>query len=265
MNNYDYFIGAFIFVLVITIGIISLFITFNNRKNQLLNEKLEEQLAAQKRQHNSELNALRSQLNPHFVHNSLNAIQYYIQRNEVEISEDYLTKFSKLMRLFFDYSRKKLITLDEEISFLTKYLQIEKLRFEDKISYSIEVDSDLDKENTFIPTMILQPMLENAVNHGVFHKLGAGHIIMSFDQLPERDGYKVSIIDDGIGCEKSREIQKNQKANTKAHSSEVIKERLDILNESQEWSIDYQIIDRSIHKGESGTAVYITFKHIEEE
>ncbi|MEP3969681.1 MAG: histidine kinase, partial [Nonlabens sp.] len=102
MNNYDYFIGAFIFVLVITIGIISLFITFNNRKNQLLNEKLEEQLAAQKRQHTSELNALRSQLNPHFVHNSLNAIQYYIQRNEVEISEDYLTKFSKLMRLFFD-------------------------------------------------------------------------------------------------------------------------------------------------------------------
>ncbi|MEP3968650.1 MAG: histidine kinase transcriptional regulator protein, partial [Nonlabens sp.] len=140
-----------------------------------------------------------------------------------------------------------------------------KLRFEDKISYSIEVDSDLDKENIFIPTMILQPMLENAVNHGVFHKIGAGHIIMSFDQLPEKDGYKVSIIDDGIGLEKSREIQKNQKANTKAHSSEVIKERLDILNESQEWSIDYQIIDRSIHKGKSGTAVYMTFKYIEEE
>lgn len=108
----------FILVLVVVLGMVFLFITFNNRKNQLLQQQLEDQLAAQKKQYESELNALRSQLNPHFVHNSLNAIQYYIQRNEVEISEDYLTKFSKLMRLFFDYSRTKTITLKEEIAFI---------------------------------------------------------------------------------------------------------------------------------------------------
>jgi two-component system LytT family sensor kinase len=263
MNSYSYFIGAFIFILIITIGIISLFVTFNNRKNQLLQEKLEDQLAAQKRQHNSELNALRSQLNPHFVHNSLNAIQYYIQRNEVEISEDYLTKFSKLMRLFFNYSRKKTITLDEEIAFLTKYLQIEKLRFEDKVTYSIEIEANLDKEDYFIPTMILQPILENSVNHGVFHKLGSGHIILRFEKLSIEEGYKVSIIDNGIGLKKSREMQQN-KASTKAHSSAVIKERIDILNESEEWKINYEIIDQSETTSETGTAVYMTFKHYTE-
>jgi two-component system LytT family sensor kinase len=261
MNDSLLFISIFIIIILTSFGIISLFVTFNNRKNQLLHEKLEDQLAAQKRQHNSELNALRSQLNPHFVHNSLNAIQYYIQRNEVEISEDYLTKFSKLMRLFFDYSRKKLITLDEEVIFLTKYLQIEKLRYENKVTYGIEIDEELDLEEYVIPTMILQPILENAVNHGVFHKAGTGHIMVRFEKQSTEDSYKVSIIDNGIGFKKSKELQKSQKASTKAHSSEVIKERLDILNEGKEWNIDYKILDRSETSSKSGTAVFITFKH----
>ncbi len=262
MSNYHYFLGAFVFMTVITIGIISLFITFNKRKNQLLQEKLEDQLEAQKRQHNSELNALRSQLNPHFVHNSLNAIQYYIQRNEVEISEDYLTKFSKLMRLFFDYSRKKQITLEEEISFLKKYLQIEKLRFEEKLNYKITVDHKLDTDVHLIPTMLLQPMIENAVNHGIFHKPEPGLIEISFQLDPASKGFLLSIIDDGIGLKKSKELHNKNKASTKAHSSEVIKERISILNDSKEWDITYQIIDRSQDSKITGTAIFMTFKQL---
>ncbi|AGC77616.1 putative histidine kinase transcriptional regulator protein [Nonlabens dokdonensis DSW-6] len=264
MNNNVLLIGSLLLIVLTSIGIISLFITFNNRKNQLLQEKLEDQLAAQKRQHNSELNALRSQLNPHFVHNSLNAIQYYIQRNEVEISEDYLTKFSKLMRLFFDYSRKKQITLEEEISFLNKYLQIEKLRFEEKLNYHITVDPQLDTDACLIPTMLLQPMLENAVNHGIFHKPDAGFIEISFKLDDTKKGYQLSIIDDGIGLKKSKELRNKNKASTKAHSSEVIKERISILNDSEEWEINYKIIDRSQESNTTGTAIYMTFKHLSE-
>ncbi|OUS18097.1 histidine kinase transcriptional regulator protein [Nonlabens dokdonensis] len=265
MTNYNYFIGIFIFMLVITIGIISLFLTFNKRKNQLLQEKLEERLAAQKRQHKSELNALRSQLNPHFVHNSLNAIQYYIQRNEVEISEHYLTKFSKLMRLFFDYSRKKQITLEEEISFLNKYLEIEKMRFEEKLNYKITIDPELDTDNTVIPTMLLQPMVENSVNHGIFHKPEPGFIEISFEKDSTKNGYNLHIIDDGIGLKKSKELHAQHKTTTKAHSSEVIKERISILNDSKEWHISYDIVDRSQKSSTTGTAICMTFKNLAEQ
>lgn len=262
MNNNLIFVGAFIVIVLTCTGIITLFITFSNRKNQLLQQQLEDQLAAQKKQYESELNALRSQLNPHFVHNSLNAIQYYIQRNEVEISEDYLTKFSKLMRLFFDYSRTKTITLQEEIAFIKKYLDIEKLRFEDKISYKINVDKKLDLNDLTIPTMLLQPMLENAVNHGIFHKTTAGTIEVTINSTPIESQYKITIEDDGIGINKTKKHNKKTTGTANAHSSNVIAERFEILNDSGEWNIDHSIKDRSDINDGTGTIVELTIQNL---
>ncbi|EAS19839.1 putative histidine kinase transcriptional regulator protein [Flavobacteria bacterium BBFL7] len=256
------YLFLFILILVIVLGMVFLFITFNNRKNQLLQQQLEDQLAAQKKQYESELNALRSQLNPHFVHNSLNAIQYYIQRNEVEISEDYLTKFSKLMRLFFDYSRTKTITLKEEIAFIKKYLDIEKLRFEDKISYKINVDKELDLNDLEIPTMLLQPMLENSVNHGIFHKSTSGTIHVEFLKTEIENKYQIIIKDDGIGINKTKKHNKNTTGTAKAHSSAVIAERLDILNDSGDWNISYSIHDRSDIDDGTGTIVQLTIQNL---
>jgi len=264
MNNNIIFIGAFIVIILACLGIFSLFITFNNRKNQLLQQQLEDQLAAQKKQYESELNALRSQLNPHFVHNSLNAIQYYIQRNEVEISEDYLTKFSKLMRLFFEYSRTKTITLNEEISFIKKYLDIEKLRFEDKISYEIILDKKLDLNDLEIPTMLLQPMLENSVNHGIFHKTSAGNIEVEFKKNENENEYQIIIKDDGIGINTSKKHNKKTTGTAKAHSSAVIAERLEILNDSGDWNINYAINDRSVLDDGTGTIVELTIQNLQE-
>lgn len=264
MNNNIIFIGAFIVIILACLGIFSLFITFNNRKNQLLQQQLEDQLAAQKKQYESELNALRSQLNPHFVHNSLNAIQYYIQRNEVEISEDYLTKFSKLMRLFFDYSRTKTITLHEEISFIKRYLDIEKLRFEDKISYQVIVDKILDINDLEIPTMLLQPMLENSVNHGIFHKTSAGNIEVELKKTENENEYQIIITDDGIGINTSKKHNKNTTGTAKAHSSAVIAERLEILNDSGDWNITYTINDRSALGEGTGTIVELTIQNLQE-
>lgn len=255
--NVFYLIISFVGVFV-AIAIVFLFMVFNNRKNQLMQENLETALENQKKQHDLELKALRGQMNPHFVHNSLNAIQYYIQQNDVETSEDYLAKFSKLMRKFFDYSRRQNIRISEEISLLENYLQIEKLRFEEKLEYSIIVDPDLDIEEEQIPSMILQPLVENAINHGLFHKAGKGHVSIQFSYI-NNSSYKVCIIDNGIGINKAKAMNTSIKKDNESHSSAVLEERLHFFKESSLWKIDYTIEDRSLKSNASGTEITLMF------
>ncbi len=190
-----------------------------------------------------ELQALRSQMNPHFVHNSLNAIQYYIQRNEVEQSENYLVKFSKLIRLFFEYSRKQNITITEEVSLLTNYLEIEKLRFEEKLTYKIHLDEKIEEEQ-LIPSMILQPIVENAVNHGLFHKKENGSVVIHFSYI-DVNKFQVIIEDDGIGIKRAKEIYSSSSKNYQSRSSEVLQERLELLKQSDDWDITFDIQDIS--------------------
>ena len=254
------FLILFAVALIIIVAVVILFMTFNNRKNKLIQEQLETKLNNQKRQHTLELNALRAQMNPHFVHNSLNAIQYYIQLNEVEKSEDYLAKFSKLMRLFFEYSRKQTISLENELQLLNNYLEIEKLRFEDGLEYSVDVDKKLDTEDVFLPPMILQPILENAINHGIFHKEGQGTLELKFIYINENT-FKVEVVDNGIGVNKARELSKNKKQTHTEHSSFVLEERLTLLKESNHWDIDFTILDRSeTEENQTGTKVVLVFK-----
>lgn len=209
-----------------------------------------------------ELQALRSQMNPHFVHNSLNAIQYFIQRSEVELSENYLSKFSQLIRLFFEYSRRQTVTIQEEIDLLKNYLDIEKLRFEEKLNYTIHVCEAFDKEEQLIPSMLLQPIVENAVNHGIFHKKENGNISVQFKYIDELT-YKVSIEDDGIGIQKSKALFKASSKNYQSNSSKVLQERLDLLNQSKDWKISYEVLDKSDDDNtKSGTIVTIIFKQI---
>ncbi|TVZ56843.1 7TM protein involved in diverse intracellular signaling [Lutibacter sp. Hel_I_33_5] len=203
--------------------------------------------------------ALRSQMNPHFVHNSLNAIQYYIQRNEVDLSENYLSRFSKLVRLFFEYSRRTTISVSEEIVLLENYLIIEKLRFEDKLSFNINVDEKMDVEEQHIPTMILQPIVENAVNHGLFHKKEKGTVSVNFIKNSE-NSFTVIIEDDGIGLKKARKIYKNSSKNYQSNSTNVLEERLQLLKQSKKWKIEYSIKDLSDDDNKTGTRVTLLFK-----
>lgn len=254
------FITFFSIAILVVLSIVFLFMVFNNRKNKLIQENLEAALESQKRQHELELKALRGQMNPHFVHNSLNAIQYYIQKNDVETSENYLAKFSKLMRQFFDYSRQQSISIKEEVSLLENYLQIEKLRFEEKLEYSIIVDPHLDIEEEQIPSMILQPLVENAINHGLFHKKGVGHVSIQFSAINDTS-FNVCIIDNGIGINKARTLNTSLKKDNESHSSAVLEERLHFLKESSLWEISYTIKDRSSSNdnGVSGTEIILVF------
>jgi len=261
ININSIFIALCLVAILVGAGVVLLFVAFNSKKNKLMLTKLTDELAYQKRLHATELKALRGQMNPHFVHNSINAIQYYIQRNEVDISEYYLAKFSKLLRLFFEYSRRQYVTIAEERELLENYLEIEKLRFEDKLSFKISIDPKLDSEAMRLPAMMLQPVVENAVNHGLFHKQGKGLVTVQFKYLDELS-YQVIILDNGIGIKKAKALKEKRSSKVVSHSSNVLEERLELLNLSKDWEVSCTFEDLSETHNETGTRVTLTFKEI---
>ncbi|RMA58645.1 sensor histidine kinase [Ulvibacter antarcticus] len=181
-----------------------------------------------------QLKALRSQMNPHFVFNSLAAIQYYINENDFRSSEKYLVKFSRLIRTFFEMSKENEISIESEVSLLANYLDVEKLRFRNKFDYIIDIDPNLDKWKNKIPTMLLQPIVENAVNHGVFNMEDKGLIAIKFRKLSQ-DQLDVSISDDGVGFKKTEKLENIGRTK----SSNVLRDRLYYLNKSRFWRIEY--------------------------
>ena len=220
-------------------------------------EKHQKKINHQKKLAEFELHALRSQMNPHFVFNSLNAIQYYISKNETELSEKYLVKFSRLIRMFFDFSREKEITLNDEIKLLKGYLEIEQMRFGKDFHFRFFIDERLDIHQQKIPAMLLQPIVENAVNHGIFHNAGKGTISIKFNFLA-KNSFEVLIADDGVGIKKSKEIQqqslKTKLSATKTRSTQVLQERLYLLNQHKIWEVSYAIKDNEME----GTTVQLT-------
>jgi len=233
------------------------FLMFWLRQRELA--KKTKKLKTQKKLAEFELYALRSQMNPHFVFNSLNAIQYYLNDNKIELSEKYLIKFSKLIRMFFDFSEHKVISIKEELQLLNGYLEIEKLRFGDEFVYSIITDENLNTEFP-VPAMLLQPIVENAVNHGLFHNYGKGLIKILFQRIGE-NSYEVIIEDNGVGREKSKEIKQQSLNKHQSKSSQILQERITLLNHSKEWNISHKITDLDTEK-KQGTRVYLKFKKL---
>lgn len=220
-------------------------------------EKKIKKINEQKQLAEFELYALRSQMNPHFVFNSLNAIQYYITKNDIELSEKYLVKFAQLIRMFFDFSSLKSITIQQEILLLERYLEIEKMRFGDDFYYKIILDPTLDTE-TKLPTMLLQPIVENAVNHGIFHNNRKGLVTISVSYISD-NSFEISISDNGVGIKKVKEIQQKSLKKNRSTSSHVLQERIRLINKSKHWHIHYQIIDLT-SPTTTGTKVVLLFK-----
>lgn len=173
----------------------------------------------------TEMEALRSRLNPHFIFNSLNSIADYIERNEQIIASEYISKFSSLMREILENSPEREISLREDLNMLEKYLQLERLRLNNKFDYSIEIDPDLNPEKVFIPPMIMQPFVENAIWHGVGKLNGEGMISIKI-QKPESDMIRCTIADNGPGR------VKNNGHKRKAFGTEITQARIDILNKT---------------------------------
>ena len=238
--------------------LLTLYLLYNWQKKRVI-QREQNKAEFDKKMSGLELMALRSQMNPHFIFNSLSSIQHYITYNQKELSEKYLVKFSKLIRLFFEYSRRRSLTLKEEIDMLTNYLDIEKMRFGAKLNYSIHISPDLNPEDVSLPSMILQPILENAVNHGIFHSKKNGYIQLEFI-YKNHSGFDVYIKDDGIGAEKANQINAASKKNYRSSSTEVLMENIELLNQQGDWQINYTIEDRLKKENISGTVVYLSFR-----
>nr|MBK9651143.1 histidine kinase [Bacteroidota bacterium] len=168
---------------------------FYNRRRDALEQNTESDFMAQVS--DTEMKGLRAQMNPHFIFNSLNSIGDYISHNENKVADNYLSKFAKLMRKILENSEQKEISISDDLQALELYMQLESMRLDNKFTYEIKVDENIDIENTLIPPLLLQPFVENSIWHGIAHKQGAGKISIEI----KKDGEMISCVveDNGIG------------------------------------------------------------------
>jgi hypothetical protein len=193
------------------------------------NEKLKAELGAKILE--SELGALRAQMNPHFIFNSLNSINSFIVSNNGEEASNYLGDFSSLIRLILENSKNEKITLAQEIDTLQYYLKLEALRFKNKFNYEILFDQELPISIIKIPPMIIQPYIENAIWHGLMHKEdNLGKVSILFN-LNEDDDLIVIIEDNGIGREAAKQFKSNSLHKNKSYGMLITEDRLQLIQE----------------------------------
>jgi ligand-binding sensor domain-containing protein/two-component sensor histidine kinase len=243
-----WFISLCLFFLI---GIVILIIRDRIKKAHLEEEK---NMSLYKILMNSKLKALRAQMNPHFTFNVMNSIQHFIISKDEESASRYLSKFSKLIRSILNNSEKNTVTLSEEIKVLELYLDLEAMRFEKRFAYEIVVGKDLDPMTIEIPSMLIQPYIENAVKHGILPSTKQGRIKVEIKK--EGAFLKCVIEDNGVG-----RLKASQKLNDGEHQSfgtSITQERLEVMNELYNSSLSEKIIDLyDENKNAMGTRVEI--------
>jgi LytS/YehU family sensor histidine kinase len=189
-------------------------------------------------------------MNPHFVFNVMNSIQHYINTQNTASANKVLTGFARLIRKNLEICTKSYISLEEELEYLNLYLKLEKNRFGDKLHYIFSIDPEIDLGDTFIPSMLLQPYVENAIWHGIMPKETEGQIQINIKML---DSFylNIEIIDDGIGIENSL---KNKKDTHISKGMQLTKERLNLLAQIEAKPIHLNVHQNAIN----GTTVSIS-------
>ncbi|MEJ7646424.1 MAG: tetratricopeptide repeat protein [Chryseolinea sp.] len=177
-----------------------------------------------------EMKALRAQINPHFLFNCMNAINLMIRQNETENACRYLTKFSKLVRQILENAEAASVTLESEIALIESYIQLEELRLPGKIKYEISIDESIGIQNTYLPSMILQPVIENAIWHGIVHKGSNEPGVIKVDVRPQDDQLVCIIEDNGVGRDKAKELKDHSLLNNKSLGMKITEERLRLLS-----------------------------------
>jgi LytS/YehU family sensor histidine kinase len=237
-----------LFILSMAIGILWFSRAKINAKRRLseLNRKISEITQAN----------LRQQMNPHFIFNTLNSIQYYMYQHDKLATNNYLTKFSSLMRKVLENSQHTSVPLRDELDALNLYLELEMIRFKDKFDFSIKVDEDIDTLQFKVPTMLIQPYVENSICHGLMPSEGKG--LVKIDIKLEKEYLACTIEDNGIGREASRDKKTNSKNNHSSLGTQIVTSRLDLVNALYGTSLKTIYTDLKKINGEpSGTRVEI--------
>ena len=205
-----------------------------------------------------EQTALRAQMNPHFIFNSLNSVQRFVINNDAEGVNQYLSTFANLIRQTLENSGKQLIPLSHEVKYLETYLRLEQMRSNDRFKYKININPDVDPEETYIPNMIIQPYLENSVIHGMAGKKQNEGII----NLTISKNHKLTCVveDNGIGIATSKGYKKQVDTGHESMGTAITEKRIEMFNTMNNDKIELEVMDRSgLNQQENGTKVMIKF------
>ena len=203
------------------------------------------------------LKSLRSQMNPHFIFNALNSVNSFIAQSDERAANKYLTDFSTLMRAVLENSEKDFIPLSREIELLSLYLKLEHARFREKFDYTLEIDEKVNVDAFFIPPMLLQPYIENAVWHGLRYKKDKGHLEVKLLQK-DKETLLITITDDGIGRQKSRELKTKNQLLQRSKGMNNVSSRIAILNDMYKDKLSVKVTD--LHENGAGTQVVLELR-----
>ncbi|CAN5705552.1 hypothetical protein BH10BAC2_BH10BAC2_42910 [soil metagenome] len=217
----------------------------------------EKQLAELQQQKTElEMQALRAQMNPHFIFNSLNSVNRFILQNNRMQASEYLTKFSRLVRLILQNSQASLITLESELESLKLYLELEELRFDDHFTFKIIVDDELDPDMIKIPPLLIQPYTENAIWHGLMHKEERGHLQIHL--FKEEDMLCCKITDDGVGRKKATALKSQSTSTYKSMGMSITADRIAMLSQQNPLQSTVHVTDIILPDGNAaGTEVLL--------
>lgn len=204
-----------------------------------------------------EMQALRAQMNPHFIFNSLNSINRFILQNNKAQASEYLTKFSRLVRMILQNSQAPLITLESELESLQLYLELEAVRFDHHFEFTVRIDDDLETDILKVPPLIIQPYAENAIWHGLMHKEEKGHLMIELYQ--EDEILYCKITDDGVGRKKAAELKSESTSTHKSMGLKITAERIAMMQKENNGT-DTVIINDLIHADGSAAGTQVIIK-----
>jgi len=209
----------------------------------------------------AQLSALQTQMNPHFIFNSLNSIKGMILNNEQQKASRYLSKFAQMIRITLNQSKEIFTTLYENKEHLENYLAMEKLRFDDSFTFQITVDDQIDIEETLIPTLMIQPLAENAIWHGLMNKKGEKKLLIRFSRVEEKISCEIE--DNGIGIKRSEELKQVNRQPHQSVGLNNLRNRIKIMNEKYDAGCTLEITDlQDLNKDNTGTCAVLRFNII---
>lgn len=199
-------------------------------KRQQATELREQEALFYHRMAETEMTALRSQMNPHFIFNCLNSIKLYATENDSAKASDYLSKFSKLIRMVLENSRSERVTLQNELDTLRLYLDMEAMRFKQKLTYRISVEPGIDAQFLELPPLLIQPYVENAIWHGLMHQPRGGTVVISVAQ-PHDDRLTITITDDGVGRARAAALKSKSANDRRSFGMKLTSDRIALINQ----------------------------------
>jgi LytS/YehU family sensor histidine kinase len=249
-------ISRSIWYLVLVIILLVLFtMVFIRWRLRLISQREKENNLWQQQVLQTEMRALRSQMNPHFIFNAINSIQHYVLTNEKELANKYLVKFSKLMRNILDQSKEELISLQDELETVKLYLEIESLRFNNAFQATFDIDDAVRGRNIVLPPLLIQPFAENAIWHGLLLKEGAKELNISIRIV--NNATVIEIDDNGIG-RSAAEKYRNKELERRSLGMEITQARLNLVRQAHGIFISFKITDKVDNAGTPlGTNVII--------